>query len=273
MNPPDSCVTSGCESEGFDRVTIDLPPNQYELVRRLRQATSGPLIGIFVHGGVFALKSLEQDLDAMLDAWYPGDQAGAAIADVLFGRHNPAGRTPVTWYRSNDDLPRNRSSVDWYTPPGYSYRFFQGEPSIPFGHGLSYTSFAYRDGSATESIGVCDKIHVDVLVENVGPLDGDEVVQLYIIPVRPLTPQPKLRLCAFRRLFLRRGERHHLHFEIEPKMRAAVVDGSWFLEEGDLDLWVGGGQPERASGWRGHVHVRLAGRARADACGALEVSV
>ncbi|CAE8631325.1 unnamed protein product, partial [Polarella glacialis] len=136
--PPENCSVSGCESEGFDRISLDLPPNQYALVRRLRLATTGPLIGIFVHGGVFSLKNLNEDLDAMLDAWYPGAAAGEAISDVLFGRYSPAGRTAVTWYQSTDDLPADRSNASWYTPPGYSYRFFQGpKADIALGHGLS----------------------------------------------------------------------------------------------------------------------------------------
>lgn len=255
QDPPDTCATSGCESEGFDRISLDLPPNQYELVRRLRNATRRPLIGLFIHGGVFALKNLAHDLDAMVDAWYPGPVAGGAVADVLFGRHSPAGRTPVTWYASTADLPANRSSVDWYTPPGYSYRFFQRSPAFPFGHGLSFTHFQYTHGSSTTKAGACDAIAVRVSLGNVGDMDSDEVVQVYIKPLRPRSPQPKLRLCAFRRLHVLRDQRVQMDFVIEPKSRAVVFNDEWLLEDGDFEIWVGGGQPDLAPGWRGHVTI------------------
>ncbi|CAK0895339.1 unnamed protein product, partial [Prorocentrum cordatum] len=204
-DPPDTCATSGCESEGFDRITIELPPNQYALVRALRRRTSRPLVGVFVHGGAFALKNLGSDLDAMLDAWYPGEAAGEAVASILFGEHSPAGRSAVTWYSGDRDLPADRTNMSWYAARGYSYRFFQGSPDIPFGHGLSYTTFSYDAGFTNREVESCGTIGITITVRNTGAHDGDEVVQVYIVPVSPGAPQPQLRLAAFERISLGRG--------------------------------------------------------------------
>lgn len=130
---------AACEGEGTDRINIELPGNQTELVAALREAARPgvPLVGVLIHGGALALGTVADDLDAVLDAWYPGMMGARAIADVLFGRYNPAGRTAVTWYNSTSVLPQTIAQTDFYAGDGLTYRYFKRPEAIlyPFGHG------------------------------------------------------------------------------------------------------------------------------------------
>ena len=129
-----------------------------------------------LNGSALAVNWAADHVPAILEAWYPGQAAGTAIADVLFGDYNPAGRLPVTFYRSVDQLP----SFSDYDMEGRTYRYFGGEPLFPFGHGLSYTTFAYSELELPESVQAGVDVQLSVTVENTGPLAGEEVVQLYL---------------------------------------------------------------------------------------------
>jgi len=166
---------------------------------------------------------------AVVEAWYPGQAGGAAIADVLFGDYNPAGRLPVTFYQSADELP----PFDDYSMKGRTYRFFQGTPLYAFGYGLSYTTFGYSRLDCPERAPANHDVPVSVEVRNTGKLAGDEVVQLYVKHdgVRSLE--------GFRRIALQPGERRTVKFVLEPRQ---------LPKRGVAEIAIGGRQPGSNSG-------------------------
>jgi beta-glucosidase len=184
---------------GGDRQHIELPELQQQLLEKL-SATGKPLIFVNMSGSAIAFPWVKQHANAILQAWYPGQAGGTAVADVLLGNYNPSGRLPVTFYNSTSDLPAFQD----YNMQGRTYRYFEGKPLFPFGHGLSYTTFVYKklkaernkDGSLT----------VTLNVSNRGPRDGDEVVQLYATPPAQSHPREREALCGFQRVHLAKGE-------------------------------------------------------------------
>jgi beta-glucosidase len=185
--------------EGFvggDRVRIELPGLQQELLEQLR-ATGKPLVFVNLSGSAIAMPWADAHVNAIVQAWYPGQATGTAVADVLLGHYNPAGRLPVTFYRATTDLP----GFEDYAMAGRTYRYFAGKPLYAFGHGLSYTKFDYsRLACAPQADG---SLRVTVTVANTGGRDGDEVVQLYATPP---AAREREALCGFSRVFLKQGE-------------------------------------------------------------------
>jgi beta-glucosidase len=246
------------ESEGNDRQTIDLPENQYLLANRIAEATVArqtPVICVFVHGGTFAPKGLSQQCTAILDVGYPSMQGGNAIAQALLGWYNPGGKTAATWYSDNADLPPNLAFQDFYPNAtngtlGYTYRYFTKAPAIPFGYGLSYTTFHYSNFTAPATVDPCDSASVSVTVTNTGPRDGDEVVQLYY-KQNSSHPVPTIRLVDFVRIHLQAGESKVVNVKADAKFRSTVMPNSEdpilktqiFGEKGTGTLFVGGGLP------------------------------
>jgi beta-glucosidase len=199
--------------EGFsggDRVSLDIPHTQEDLMKAV-SAAGKPTVLVLLNGSAVAINWAAANIPAIVEAWYPGQAGGAAIADVLFGDYNPAGRLPVTFYRSAGQLP----PFDDYSMKGRTYRFFTGEPLFPFGHGLSYTTFAYRNLTVKET-------KVTVEVENTGNIAGEEVVQLYI-------QKPIRELQGFQRVALRPKQRKTVQFTLQPRPGASEIS-------------VGGGQ-------------------------------
>ncbi|MCU0522652.1 MAG: glycoside hydrolase family 3 C-terminal domain-containing protein, partial [Anaerolineae bacterium] len=196
---------------------------------------------VLMNGSAIAATWADAHAAAVVELWYPGEEGGTALADVLFGDTNPAGRLPVTFYQSVDDLPPFRD----YRMEGHTYRYFRGAPLYPFGHGLSYTTFAYSNLVASAlAIAPGDGVEVMVTVQNTGECAGDEVVQLYLKDRQASVPVPKHQLVGFRRIHLTPGQVHQLTFTIEPKqMSVTLDDGSRVIEPGIFDLFVGGGQP------------------------------
>jgi len=191
--------------EGFnggDRTRIELPAVQQELVKALL-ATGKPVVFILLSGSAVALPELSDQVPALVEAWYPGQSGGRAIADVLFGEVNPAGRLPITFYRATSDLP----PFIEYSMAHRTYRYFEGKPLYPFGHGLSFTHFTYanlRVETAKGENGPTLKATVDLT--NAGERDGDEVVQLYLQEPADSPHRSQLSLGAFRRVALAKGE-------------------------------------------------------------------
>jgi beta-glucosidase len=193
---------TGAAREGKDRETLDLPDDQEELVREV-VATNPKTIVVLVSGGPMAIQWIDGHVPAILEAWYPGEQGGSAIADILFGKVNPSGRLPLTFYRSTEQLP---PMSDYEVSHGRTYEYLQGSPLYPFGHGLSFTTFAYsnlRLDKRTAKLG--DAIHAKIDITNRGAVDGDEVVQLYFHEDTFLPNRPIRKLGAFQRVTIPRG--------------------------------------------------------------------
>ncbi|MFW5696763.1 MAG: glycoside hydrolase family 3 C-terminal domain-containing protein, partial [Phototrophicaceae bacterium] len=237
-------VPDGEASQG-DRTKIELLPVQENLLRQLH-ATGRPVVLVLVNGSAIAVNWADANLPAVLEAWYPGQAGGTAVADVLFGDYNPGGRLPVTFYRSTDDLP----DFSDYSMEKRTYRYFRGEPLYPFGHGLSYTTFAYDNLRLSAShIEAGEPVEVRVDVTNTGDRAGDEVVQLYLADVVASTRVPQRSLAGFARLALEPGQSVTVTFTITPQQYAMIdAAGRRVIEPGAFDVFVGGGQPGFASG-------------------------
>jgi beta-glucosidase len=176
----------------------------------------------------------------MLATWYGGEEAGTALAEVLFGDESPAGRLPVTFHKSLDQLP----DFNNYHMAGRTYRFFEGDPLYPFGHGLSYTEFAYSDLTLPAAVDAGNPVEVSVTLTNRGDRAGDEVVQVYLTDTVASVPVPIRQLTAFRRVHLGAGASDRLTFTIEPEQMACYTDaGEPMIEPGEFLISVGGGQP------------------------------
>lgn len=228
--------------EGFrggDRTDISLPKPQTELIEAIKE-TGKPIVLVLMGGSALAVNWENENLPAIVHAWYPGQFGGKAIADVLFGDYNPAGRLPVTFYKSVDQLP----PFDDYKMEGRTYRYFRGEPLYPFGYGLSYTKFEYGNLRMNKSIKAGENLQVSVDVKNTGKRAGDEVVQLYVADPSTAVSVPIRSLAGVERLHLKPGEKRQVKFTLTPRQMSVVTnDGKRLLEPGELNISVGGGQP------------------------------
>jgi len=225
--------------DGGDRNAIGLPAGQHSLLERAK-AAGKPLIVVLMSGSAVALNWARQHADAILAAWYPGQSGGTAIAQALAGDFSPGGRLPVTFYQSTRDLPPYVS----YDMKGRTYRYFSGEPLYPFGHGLSYTSFAYAAPRlSTRSLQAGETLRVSTRVRNSGARGGQEVVQVYL--QSPQAPQSPIRsLVGFARVTLEPGESREVTFELDARKLSGVDrTGQRAVEAGDYEVFVGGGQP------------------------------
>ncbi|HMO33431.1 MAG TPA: glycoside hydrolase family 3 C-terminal domain-containing protein [Lacibacter sp.] len=223
---------------GGDRTSILLPAVQTELLKTLH-TTGKPVVFVMMTGSAIAVPWEHDNLSAILNSWYGGQSAGTAIADVLFGDYNPAGRLPVTFYRSDSDLP----SFTSYDMTNRTYRYFKGTPLYPFGYGLSYSRFTYKNLSVPKTLARGNAVTVTFVVTNNGGLDGEEVVQLYL--TRPATESmPQRELRGFQRIFLKAGETQTIRFTLSPA-ELSVADGDGNLQQltGTYSISVGGGQP------------------------------
>jgi len=224
---------------GGDRVTLGLPAPQEELLRAVVDV-GRPVVLVLLNGSALAIGWAAEHVPAIVEAWYPGQAAGTALADVLFGDVSPSGRLPVTFYRSVDDLP----AFDDYRMQGRTYRYFTGEALFPFGHGLSYTTFRYRDLRLPARVAAGDSLEVSVEIENAGTMAAEEVVQLYVRDVEASSPVPIRSLQGTRRVALDPGQRERVTFTLAPRQLALVDErGQRRLEPGAFEVSVGGKQP------------------------------
>jgi beta-glucosidase len=225
--------------EGGDRTHLNLPQTQQDLVKAIKE-TGKPTILVLLNGSAVAVNWENQNLDAILTAGYPGQEGGNAVADVLFGDYNPAGRLPVTYYKSVDQLP----AFENYDMEGRTYKYFEGEPLYPFGFGLSYTTFKYSDLKLAKKAKVGDKVIVSVKVTNTGKRAGEEVVQLYLKDEKASTPRPIHQLEGFKRIMLNPGESQTVEFELTPRQFSMIgSDDKRLIETGWFTIYTGGGQP------------------------------
>src|SRR5690606_32593827 len=221
------------------KTSLDLLADQQALLEAAR-ATGKPLVVVVMNGSPVNLAWAKQHAAAIIEAWYPGQSGGLAIGNVVAGHTNPSGRLPLTFYRSVEDLP----PCDDYDMRGRTYRYFEGEPVYPFGHGLSYTRSA--DGAlklAPAAGGSHEGLKVSIEVRNTGRRAGDEVAQLYL-DFPDVEGLPRVALRGFQRVHLAPGESRVLEFELDPRdLSAVTVEGQRQVMKGSYRVFVGGGQP------------------------------
>lgn len=237
--------------KGGDRTDIVLPKPQEQLIKDI-QALGKPVVLVLMGGSAIAVNWSSENTPAILQTWYPGQFGGTAIADVLFGDYNPAGRLPVTFYKSVDQLP----PFDDYKMEGHTYRYFRGEPLYPFGYGLSYSKFAYSDLKVIRSAKAGSQVRVSAVVQNTGAIAGDEVVQLYITDQAASVPVPIRSLAGISRISLRPGEKRTVFFTLTPRQMSLIDDaGRRIIEPGDFEISIGGKQP----GSKGNADAKTTG--------------
>ncbi|WP_340112364.1 glycoside hydrolase family 3 C-terminal domain-containing protein [Maribellus mangrovi] len=225
--------------EGGDRTHLKLPETQRELMKAVA-ATGKPVILVLLNGSALAVNWAQENLDAIITAGYSGQEGGNAVADILFGDYNPAGRLPVTYYKSVDQLPLFKD----YNMTDRTYKYFTGVPLYSFGYGLSYTSFEYSNLQLPKSVTTGEKVTVSVQVKNSGKIDGEEVVQLYLKDQIASTPRPKYQLEGFKRVFIKAGETKTVEFILNPRQFSMIgKEEKRVIESGDFKVFVGGGQP------------------------------
>lgn len=224
---------------GGDRTSIQLPTVQTELLKALK-TTGKPVVFVMMTGSAIAMPWESQNVPAIINAWYGGQTAGTAIADVLFGDYNPAGRLPVTFYRSDNDLP----SFTDYSMSNRTYRYFKGEALYGFGYGLSYTTFTYDQLKLAPSTIKGKTVPVSVRVKNTGRKDGEEVIQLYVSSQDKTVLAPIKALKGFQRIFLKAGESKIVQFNLSPE-DISIIDDNGNPKEfsGKVNISIGGGQP------------------------------
>ena len=223
---------------GGDRTDLRLPASQQKLLEAL-QATGKPVILVLTAGSAIAADWEQAKLPAILMAWYPGQRGGNAVADVLFGAANPGGRLPVTFYKADEKLP----AFDDYSMKNRTYRYFEGQPLYPFGHGLSYTKFAYTGLKLDKSSVAADgTVQATVTVKNVGKRAGDEVVQLYLKPLDPKRTRAHKDLRGIERLTLAPGESRQVSFQVKPDRDLTIYDDvkkAYAVDPGNFEVQIG----------------------------------
>ncbi len=229
---------------GGDRTSLDLPAPQQQLLERI-YATGKPVILVLMSGSALAITWADEKIPAILEAWYPGEEGGTAVAEALAGDFSPSGRLPVTWYKSTDQLP----AFEDYSMTRRTYRYFAGEPLYPFGYGMSYTSFAYSNARVDrESVPADGSATISVEVENSGSMAGDEVVQLYVTHPN-VVGAPLRALKGVQRVHLDRGQKKTMTFTLRGRDLSVVDEaGKHRIVTGPVDVWIGGGQPVTRSG-------------------------
>jgi beta-glucosidase len=233
-------VVAGIEEGEFqDRASLALPGKQEELIRAVT-ATGTPVVVVLVGGSAITMSSWLDSVAAVIDVWYPGEEGGPAVADVLFGEVNPAGRLPITFPLSEGQLPLGYDHKP--TGRGDDYRDLSGRPLFPFGYGLSYTTFEYSDLRITpDTIGSAGSVTVQATISNTGSRAGDEVVQLYLEDPLASVARPVMALQGFARIHLAPGEQREVAFTLTPEqLRMLDADMQWVVEPGEFRVLVGG---------------------------------
>jgi beta-glucosidase len=224
--------------EGGDRVMLGIPQVQEDLLKKV-VALGKPTVLVLLNGSAVAVNWAKDNVPAIVDAWYPGQAGGTAIADVLFGDYNPAGRLPVTFYKSADQIPPFTD----YAMKGKTYRFFTGEPLFAFGYGLSYTTFGYGNLVLPKQVKIGEPVKVAVDVTNTGTRDGEEVVQLYV-KGRATAGEPIRSLEGFQRLALKAKQTKTVEFTLKPEQLSHVLaNGRRVTDPGAIEVSIGGQQP------------------------------
>ena len=202
-------INKSIEREGQDRYSLELPIDQQEFIKELYKVNPNTVV-VLVAGSSMAINWMDENIPAILNAWYPGEQGGNAVAEALFGDYNPGGRLPLTYYNSLDELP----AFDDYSVKNRTYQYFEGKPLYEFGYGLSYTNFKYKKKSITQSNNTVD---ITFNLSNVGKYDGDEVAQVYVRYPETGTYMPLKQLKGFSRVHLKKGKSADITISVPKK--------------------------------------------------------
>ena len=214
--------------KGGDRMTLDLPETQSRFIKKI-YALGKPTILVLLNGSALAINWEKKNIPSILETWYPGQAAGTAIADILFGDFNPAGRLPVTFYNSVDQLP----PFNDYNMTNRTYRYFKEEPLYPFGYGLSYSKFVYKNlRLSKKKIDECGTVLLSVDVTNKSKIKGEEVIQLYIKAEKDIKLNKALK--GFKRVLFNPGETKTVEFIITPDLLTRWIDGKGYSVEKDI---------------------------------------
>jgi beta-glucosidase len=230
-------------ARGGDKPDMNLPAAHIAFMKELRKKNKKPIIAVITAGSAVDLSAIEPYADAIILAWYPGEQGGNALADILFGRVSPAGRLPVTFYQSFADVP----AYDSYAMKGRTYRYFNGKVQYPFGYGLSYTSFAYEWQKMPAGIKTAkDSISFSIKVKNTGQMDGDEVVQVYV-EYPTVDRMPLKELKAFKRVHVKAGGETEVQISIPAAdlQKWDLATRSWKLYPGTYTIFAGGNSGDK----------------------------
>jgi beta-glucosidase len=238
-------------STAGDRLDYNLPQNQIEYLKELRKTADKnpndkkPIVAVITGGSPMNLAEVQELADAVLLVWYPGEEGGTAVADILFGKTSPSGKLPITFPKSLAQLP----PFEDYSMKGRTYKYMNVDPMYPFGFGLSYTTFSYGDAKvSSKRISKKDNLVVSVKVTNSGKVKSDEVVQLYVSDLVASVDVPNFQLANMKRITLEPGESTEVSFQLTPKAFEIVKnDGSRVIESGDFKIYVGGSSPMKRS--------------------------
>ncbi len=227
-------INKSTEREGLDRTTIDLPIEQVNYLKEIHKENKNVVV-VLLAGSAMAINWIDKNIPAIVEAWYPGESGGTAVADILFGDYNPGGRLPFTFYKSISDLP---AFDDYDIYKGRTYMYFDGEPLYPFGYGLSYTTFEYSTMSVSNS---GDDIVVTANIKNTGQMKGDEVVQLYCSYPETTLKRPNKQLVGFKRITLDKDETKNVSFKVskEEFKYWDVNNKNWKFNPGEFDFKIG----------------------------------
>ena len=238
-------------STAGDRLDYNLPQNQIEYLKELRKTADKnpndkkPIVAVITGGSPMNLAEVQELADAVLLVWYPGEEGGTAVANILFGKTSPSGKLPITFPKSLDQLP----PFEDYSMKGRTYKYMNVDPMYPFGFGLSYTTFTYGEAKvSSKRISKKDNLVVSVTVTNSGTVKSDEVVQLYVSDMVASVVVPNFQLANMKRITLEPGESTEVSFQLTPKAFEMVKnDGSRVIESGDFKIYVGGSSPMKRS--------------------------
>jgi beta-glucosidase len=224
-----------------DRPDIRLPEAQVKYIKKLRNAGDKPIVLVLTGGSPIDISEIEADVDAILFAWYPGEEGGSALANIVFGDVNPSGRLPITFPKNVENLP----PYEDYSMEGRTYKYMEEDPLYPFGYGLSYASFEYENLElGSKEIAQGDSLTVSVNVKNTGEMKGEEVVQLYLTDVESSSRTPQYSLRGFKRVLLNAGASQTVQFVLKPQYFMHVTEtGEEIFEPGKFRITICGSAP------------------------------